>query len=65
MNLSAATTGLLGSGPALKRKIPLNKITGMTLSNMSTEFVIHVPDEYDYRYSQFELRNDIIATIID
>ncbi len=55
LNLSAATTGLLGSGPSLKRKISLDKIAGMTLSNMSTEFVLHVPSEYDYRYSQFEL----------
>jgi serum/glucocorticoid-regulated kinase 2 len=35
----------------VKRKIPLTKIAGVTVSKLSTEFVLHVPDEYDYRYS--------------
>jgi len=34
----------------LKRKIEINKIKGVTISNLGGEFVIHVPDEYDYRY---------------
>lgn len=32
----------------IKRRIPLNKIFGMTLSRFGTQFIIHVPDEHDY-----------------
>lgn len=28
----------------------IQKIRGITLSKTSCEFVIYVPDEYDYRY---------------
>lgn len=33
-----------------KRRIPIEKIAGITKSSISHEFVIHVPSEYDYRY---------------
>ena len=36
---------------AIKRKIDLSKIKALTVSTLGTEFVIHVPDEYDYRYA--------------
>ena len=38
---------------ALKRAILLSKISGVTKSLFegSKEFVIHVPSEYDYRFS--------------
>lgn len=39
---------------AIKRKIPYTKIKAITLSSIGTEFVIHVPDEYDYRYSSYD-----------
>jgi len=32
-----------------KRRIPLEGVSGITLSTASCEFVIHVPAEYDYR----------------
>jgi serum/glucocorticoid-regulated kinase 2 len=35
--------------PAIKRKIEVDKIKAITVSRIGTEFVIHVPDEYDYR----------------
>ena len=38
----------------IKRKIPANKISAVTISKMGSEFVLHVPDEYDYRYSSFD-----------
>ena len=38
----------------IKRKIPANKISAATISKMGSEFVFHVPDEYDYRYSSFD-----------
>ena len=33
----------------IKRKIAIDKIAAITLSKKGDEFVIHVPDEYDYR----------------
>ncbi len=39
---------------AIKRKIPLTKIKAITISSVGTEFVLHVPDEYDYRYSSYD-----------
>ena len=35
----------------MKRKIDLKKIKGVTIGTLGSEFVIHVPEEYDYRYS--------------
>ena len=34
----------------IKRKIALNKIKSLFVSSKGIEFVIHVPDEYDYRF---------------
>lgn len=38
----------------IRRKIPIEKISAISLSKLSSEFVIHVPSEYDYRYSSFD-----------
>ena len=38
----------------IKRKIASNKIAALTISKVGSEFVIHVPDEYDYRYASVE-----------
>lgn len=38
----------------IKRKIPANKVVALTVSKVGTEFVIHVPEEYDYRYASFD-----------
>lgn len=47
-------------GNSVKRKIPLSKIKAITLSSVGTEFVLHVPEEYDYRYSSYDKRDKII-----
>ena len=44
----------LFSSAIMRRKIPLQKISAITLSRYGFEFVIHVPDEYDYRYCSVE-----------
>ena len=44
----------LFSSAIMRRKIPLQKILAITISKIGFEFVIHVPDEYDYRYSSLE-----------
>lgn len=33
-----------------KRRVELSKIISVTVSSVTDEFVIHVPEEYDYRY---------------
>ena len=34
----------------VKRRIILDDIAGVTCSMAGTQFVVHVPKEYDYRY---------------
>lgn len=31
---------------------------------MGSEFVLHVPDEYDYRYSSFDKRDIIVEGVL-
>eukprot|EP00475_Leptophrys_vorax_P005233 TRINITY_DN1316_c0_g1_i1.p1 TRINITY_DN1316_c0_g1~~TRINITY_DN1316_c0_g1_i1.p1 ORF type:complete len:536 (-),score=158.35 TRINITY_DN1316_c0_g1_i1:35-1642(-) len=42
-----------------KRRIPLEKIGSITVSASSEEFVLHVPDEYDYRFLSTQ-KDDIV-----
>jgi len=39
------------SSYAIRRRINIEKVAAITVSELSDEFVIHVKDEYDYRYS--------------
>ena len=47
----------------IKRKIDICKIGGITMSEVSSEFVIHVPEEYDYRYGSPDKRDKILLCI--
>ena len=38
----------------IRRKININKIYAITVSRIGFEFVIHVADEYDYRFLSLE-----------
>lgn len=38
-----------------KRRIKLEMIAGISVSEMSDEFVIHVKEEYDYRFKSVRL----------
>lgn len=58
---SKAIYGL--SKKSLKRKIPITKVAGLTISKTSSEFVVHVPDEYDYRYSSCDKRDHVLEMI--
>lgn len=49
-------------GKTLQRSFSLRKIGFITVSQSSNEFIVHVPEEYDYRYVS-EKRNLIIALI--
>lgn len=53
------------SKTSLKRKINIAKIAGITYSQSSDEFVLHVPEEYDYRYSSDNRRDIIIYLILE
>jgi len=51
-------------GPfAIRRKIDVSKLTGITVSELSSEFVIHVRSEYDYRFGSPSKRNRILSVI--
>ena len=48
----------------IKRKISIAKILCLTISRLGYEFVIHVENEYDYRYSSMKFRFVIISTFL-
>ncbi len=50
-NILQSALSFLNITSFVRRKIPLTKITAITISKSSSEFVIHVPEEYDYRYA--------------
>lgn len=49
----------------IKRKIPLSKVSGLTVSRFGNEIVIHVENEDDYRFATHNLRNKFIEIIVD
>lgn len=51
-------------GNTIKRKIDIDKIKAITFSKIGTEFIIHVPEEYDYRYASSDRRDSIIFSIL-
>jgi serum/glucocorticoid-regulated kinase 2 len=42
---------LLGSASRMKRRIGFENVFGMTVSRYGYEFILHVNNEHDYRYS--------------
>lgn len=54
---------------ALKRKIDIKKIYGITISvdprSDKGQFIIHVTDEYDYRYNAAQKLEKIVKTIMN
>ena len=49
----------------IKRKIPLSKVIGLTVSRFGNEIVIHVEAEDDYRFATHNLRNKFIEAIVE
>ena len=50
----------------MKRRIQLEKIAAISISDIGTEFVLHIPSEYDYRYTskkKFEIIRYIATQI--
>lgn len=52
------------NGSSIKRKIDMSKIKALTVSTLGTEFVIHVPEEYDYRYASTDKWDRIIMSLV-
>jgi hypothetical protein len=50
-------------GKSVKRRIDLGLLAGVTKSLTSNEFVLHCPNEYDYRFAVAE-KNAIIQVLI-
>ena len=46
-----------------KRRIPITLLSSITVSQQSDEFVLHIPDEYDYRFKS--PKRDQIAEVIN
>jgi serum/glucocorticoid-regulated kinase 2 len=42
----------------------LDKIKAITVGRIGTEFVLHIPEEYDYRYASPDKREKIILMIL-
>ena len=51
------------SNYTLRRRINIEKLAAITVSELSSEFVVHVENEYDYRYSSPQ-RDKILAMIL-
>ena len=50
-NLLTSGLNLFGLGSLLKRKIDITKVKSIVYARLGNEFVIHVPDEFDYRFT--------------
>lgn len=48
----------------IKRRIEIEKVKGISYSRIGTQFIIHIPSEYDYRYASADLRDRIIYYIL-
>lgn len=49
---------------AIQRRIPLEKLEALSLSTMSSEFLIHVKDEYDYRFLSYDKKDEFIEVML-
>jgi serum/glucocorticoid-regulated kinase 2 len=49
---------------SITRSTNICKVYAVTLSITGSEFVIHIPDEYDYRYASFDRRDEVIISIL-
>jgi serum/glucocorticoid-regulated kinase 2 len=56
---------MFGGGYTIKRKIDISKISAISVSvsDIGQEFVIHVNDEYDYRYASTDKKEPILLMI--
>jgi len=48
---------------AIRRKMDITRLAGITVSEMSSEFVLHIRGEYDYRYGSADKRDHILLAL--
>lgn len=48
----------------IQRRIPLEKLEAISLSTVSSEFVLHVKNEYDYRFLSYDKRDEFIKMVL-
>jgi serum/glucocorticoid-regulated kinase 2 len=48
---------IFNSRAMVKREIPIELITAISISTESAEFVLHIPKQYDYRFSSPDFRD--------
>ncbi|CAD8139920.1 unnamed protein product [Paramecium pentaurelia] len=53
-----------GKSIKIQRKIRIQLISAISVSNIGTEFVLHIPQEYDYRFQSSDFRKTILETLI-
>ena len=50
-------------GSKVRRRIDIRKLTAITISTLSSEFVLHIESEYDYRLASDSKREKILLAI--
>lgn len=48
----------------LKKRIPYRELEAISLSTMSSEFVLHIKNSNDYRFLSFKQKNEIVEEIL-
>lgn len=49
---------------SVQRRIPIELLESLTLSTLSSEFILHVKQQYDYRLLSYEHRKNIVEMIL-
>lgn len=49
---------------SVQRRIPLEKLDALSLSTLSSEFVLHVKNEHDYRFLSYDKRDQFVSILL-
>jgi len=62
-DLLATFMSVFSNSFKIRRRIDITKILGISVSEQSSEFVLHIGDEYDYRYASPNRRDRILQVL--
>lgn len=62
-DLLATFMSVFSNSFKIRRRIDITKMLGITVSELSSEFVLHIGDEYDYRYASPNRRDRILQVL--
>lgn len=48
----------------IKKRIPYKELEAISMSTMSSEFVLHIKNSNDYRFLSFKQKNEIVEEIL-